>query len=127
MGLLWMKPARDQIDAEIVTDLDALESKAIGFKFQGRSYVLQPISTGKLLEIYGAFGKIDDLIKKNSITADEVLNSYTDLFSSVCPEMDRETVGKMNQAQAAALFALIFDAVTGRVGKEKKSPLIPKA
>jgi hypothetical protein len=119
----WNKPARQKKEIhpdDFVCDLDALESKAVFFKFKGQAFEIPPISTGKLLKVYASFMQVDALARKNVISADELIDTYTDLFSSVCPQVTREVVSQMTQAQAGALFALVFDTVSGRVGASKK-------
>lgn len=107
-------------EEDFVADLDALESRSVFFRFQNRTFEIPPVSTGKLMKVYGSFMRIDELAKKNVISADELIDSYTELFSSVCPEMTRDFVEKMTQAQAAALFTLVFETVSGRIGASKK-------
>lgn len=119
----WNKPARQEKEIreeDFVCDLDALESKTVYFRFKGQSFEIPPISTGKLLKVYASFMQVDAMARKNSITADELIDTYTELFSSVCPQVTREVVSQMTQAQAGALFTLVFDTVSGRVGASKK-------
>jgi len=119
----WNKPARQEKkirEDDFVADLDALDSRPVYFRFLGNIFEIPPIQTGQLLKTYAAFMKVDQLAKSNAISADKLIDTYTELFSSVCPEMTRDMVCKMSQAQAAALFTLVFDTVSGRVGASKK-------
>lgn len=119
----WNKPARQEKkirEEDFVCDLDALESQPVYFRFLGQGFAIPPISTGKLLKVYAAFMKVDALAKSNAIDADKLIDTYTELFSSVCPEITRDHVSKMTQAQAAALFTLVFETVSGRIGASKK-------
>jgi len=119
----WNKPARQEKkirEEDFVCDLDALDSRPVYFRFLGQSFEIPPISTGQLLKVYAAFMKVDLLAKSNAIDADKLIDTYTELFSSVCPEMTRDHVSKMTQAQAAALFTLVFETVSGRIGASKK-------
>jgi hypothetical protein len=119
----WNKPARQEKkvrEDDFVADLDALDSRPVFFRFLGQLFEIPPISTGKLLKVYAAFMKVDALAKQSAISADDLIDTYTELFSSVCPEVTKDVVSKMSQAQAAALFTLVFDTVSGRVGASKK-------
>lgn len=119
----WNKPARQEKkirEEDFVADLDALDSRPVYFRFLGRMFKIPPISTGQLLNVYAGFMKVDMLAKSNAIDADKLIDTYTELFSSMCPEITREIVSKMTQAQAAALYTLIFETVSGRIGASKK-------
>lgn len=121
---LWFKPTRDSVDkgVEVVTDLDALVSEDIAFRFQGKLWTIRPLSAGEAFVAWQNMSKFETLKKKESITFTEVLDFYYDLFKSVCPDIKREDVENMTQPQCAALLQLILDTVTGRVfvdGKKK--------
>jgi len=121
---LWnkFKPVRDKHvgDVEVVADLDALISDDIAFRFGGKTYKIKPLEAGEAFIVWQNLSKLEGLTKRDEVTFTEVLDFYTDLFSSVCPEIKRSDVEQMSQPQCAALLQLILDTVTGRVFSESK-------
>lgn len=115
---------KQEKNVEVVSDLDAIDSEPIGFRFQGRVHVIKPITAGQLLRVYEGFHQLDRLIASKEVTAEELVDSYAKLFGSVCETITRKDVEEMSQAQAGALFALVFDTVTGRSQAEKKKRMM---
>jgi hypothetical protein len=100
---------------EVVSDLDALVSEPIAFRFNGEVHEIKPVSTLELLSFTNAFAELQELNgRADSITVGELVDAYTSVISSVCPSITREHVESMTQAQVAALFQLVMDSVVGR-------------
>jgi hypothetical protein len=117
-----LKPARTQAlgTDSVVRDLDALIAESIPFRFKGKVYEIEPITTGNLLVILNKFAQFDKVAKKEGLTADALIDSYLEIFSAACPTITREDIAEMNQAQCAALFQLIFDSCTGKAQSERE-------
>ena len=125
-----LRPARSMNqEAVVVSDLDALVDTPVAFKFQGETHVINPLTAGEFLQVYEAFAKIEILVNEKNITAQEVVEAYTELFSSVCKTITKRHVEEMTQAQSAALFQLVLQSVTGKaqVEAQKKNPQIGRA
>lgn len=132
MSIFRLRPARASAEArgvEVVTDLDALVSRSVAFRFQGETFEIKPLTTGETLAAYNAFSKVDELAKKSRITGPEILDAYEAIFTTVCPSFKRRHLEKLMPSQLAALFNLVLETVTGRVYSreelQKKTPQQP--
>ena len=125
---LWknkLQPARDSQDesVDIITDLDALVSEDVAFRFQGKTYKIRPLSAGEAFIAWQNLAKLEDYKKKEGATYSDVLDFYSDLFGSVCPEITRDIVKEMTQTQCTALLHLVLDTITGKAFSESKKKL----
>lgn len=118
MKLLRLRPARPEQHVNVVRDLDSLASDNVGFRFGGKTHILRSIGVGELLQVYEAFGTVFKTAKDSKSTSGDVIDAYTELFSSLCDTITRKEVEQMTQAQAAALFQLVLDTVTGSAQAE---------
>lgn len=117
----------------VVRDLDALVSEPVGFRFNGQVHTIKPIEAGELLILHEKFAQIQRLAEQKDVTADELVDLYVEVFTSLSPTLTRADVEKMTQRQLTALFTLALDSVTGKVFSEvadrgeKKTPEIQTA
>lgn len=129
---IW--PARSKAlkdkDVEPVTDLDAIVAEKIPFRFQGKIHYIKPIALDEFLKFTNAQAQMSVILndKSSSITAQELANQYYKIISAVCDSITLEDILNMEQAQVAALYQLVLDAVTGQVdvgsdGKKKRKKL----
>jgi hypothetical protein len=98
-------------------------SKSIGFRLNGEVYEIRPIDVSTFFKVSNSLAKMDMLKSKEKIGQDELLNSYAEIFSLVCPEIKREMLDNMTHGQIGALFNLILECIMGKaqVDAEKKS------
>lgn len=125
MSLFRITPKKP-IEVEIVSDLDRLISKPIGFKLHGKNHAIKPMSTEHFLVVSNELGKIDAMMKKARVTdiaQDEIVEKYFKMFSSCVDTLEKDDLNKMTYPQIAALFQLILDCVNGKaqVESEKKN------
>jgi hypothetical protein len=64
---------------------------------------------------------MDALRKQEKISAGELLTAYAEVIGAMCPEITKDHINCMTQAQVGALFQLVLDCISGRVGSEKKN------
>lgn len=124
MGLFGLKPARETAKAAVViADLDKLIAEPIAFRFDGKTHLINPISTKEFFRVTANLAKMDELKAKSEVSAEELIDAYTNLISSVCETIGRKEIENMTQAQVGALFQLVLDCVTGKAqaGTEKKN------
>lgn len=123
-----IKPTRDESKPmELYADLDAIIAEPIYFKLHGKRHAIKAISTKEFFKVSTALANVWDLTDKNQITAKELVDRYTELFSSICSTITREDIENMEQAQAVGLLQLVMDAMTGKAhvaDYEKKKTLI---
>jgi len=112
MSLLNFKKRESQV--ELVSDLDAMIAKPVGFRLHGRIHEIKPIALEEFYKFANAWTKIMSWKEADSIKPDEYLDGLTALFASVCPTIHRQDVERLTQAQAAGLFELIIESVTGK-------------
>lgn len=117
-----MKPARQEAykDAIIVSDLDKLIAKTVGFVWNGKTHYIRPISVVEFLATSEALAKMDRLQKEKKVTFDEIVDAYEQLITSVCDSITRADILKMTQAQVGALVNLVIQTVTGKVHADEK-------
>lgn len=115
------KPARSAaagVDS-VVRDLDALIAEPIPFRFSGEVHFIEPITTASLLILLDKFARFDKIARDKALSVEHLVDSYLEIFSAACPTIKKHHVENMNQAQASALFQLIFDSCTGRAQSER--------
>lgn len=123
MSLFSLKQKVQESNAAVVSDLDALVSEPVAFRFQGRIHEIKPISTLELLKFTNAFSGLQELSgKSDQITVSELVEAYTEVISSVCPTITKVHVENMTQSQVSALFQLVMDSVVGRA---HVGPVVP--
>lgn len=123
---LW--PARTnqkKSDVEVVTDLDAMLSEPVPFRFNKKVHYLKPVELGAFLKFTNARIALTEEKKDGSpLTKDELVKRYHDVISSVCDSISYEDIYHMSQTQVAALYQLVIDMITGQVdlgdGKKKR-------
>jgi hypothetical protein len=99
---------------EVVSDLDALISAPVAFKFQDRTWKIKEIDTEQFLLLTENFARLDKLRTQKKITVEDLSKAYADLICDACPQMTPKVVMNMTQAQVGALLQLIIDTVTGK-------------
>lgn len=111
---------------EVVSDLDALVSKPVGFRLHGRTHKIPPLKNLDFMRAVNAFAGVDLLRAKDQITDIELLEAYERVFAIMCPTVTRKQLEEMEQSQVAALFNLCCETVMGKaqVRAEKKTPKI---
>lgn len=123
---LWPARTKSKVDVP-VTDLDAIVSESVPFRFQGRIHELKPISLAEYLKFLNAMTEMNaafqDKEAATPMTARDLAAKYHAVISAVCDSITLDDVMKMEQAQVAALYQLVIDQVTGQVdqGDGKKN------
>ena len=118
------KPARDKHE-DPVSDLDALESKSVTFRFQGVIHTFKPINTQTYFYIANAMDRLGALANKKELLTKDLVDAYTELFASCCDTIRRKQVGEMNLPQISALLQLLMDHSSGRVNPGPFEPSDP--
>lgn len=111
---------------DIVSDLDKMIAEPLAFKLHGRVHKIEPISVKEFYAYSNALARLNVLRDSKSIEKEDLVDAYFELYKSVISTIKLQDVEDMTQAQAAALFQLIIDVVTGRAyapDEEKKKPL----
>lgn len=114
---LW--PARSNKVTEAqgpITDLDAIVSTPVTFRYKGRIHTLKPMTVEEFLRFTSAQSVLLDTIKDDAkITPQELANRYHAVIASVCDSITVDDIMGMEQVQVAALYQLVIDLVTGQV------------
>ncbi len=122
---LWKWKGR-RAEVEVVTDLDAILTREVAFRFQGRTYLIPPMPVSQFLQATGALAKCDLLRKKEEVSKDELLDAYHAVFQAVVKGgVKRDVLEKMSVQQIAALYNLVLEQIMGKafLDGEKKSPV----
>lgn len=114
---LW--PTREaHKTSDIVMDLDDLIASPVAFVFKGKTHYIKPLTTKEFFSATNELSKMLELGKKKTVSADELVTVYANLFASVCSTIGRREVEQMQQSQVSALFQLILDRVQGKKPKD---------
>lgn len=122
---LW--PARSKASIGPVTDLDAIVSESVTFRFKGKVHNLKPISLAEYLKFINAMAEMNKAFEekdKSPLTAKDLASKYHAVIAAVCDTITLDDILSMEQAQVAALYQLVIDQITGQVdhgdGKKKR-------
>lgn len=123
-------PARDNArvdDVEVFSDLDAMLTESISFRFCGRIHKIDPITTQKFAEFVDAQSRLDELSKTGKMTPTECIDACFKVIQSVIPSITLEDIEKAQQHQVVAIFEMIRKTITGEIyEEEKKKTLLPQ-
>lgn len=115
------KPAREKAKQEesqvrLVSDLDSLTDEPFGFRFGGTLYRVKNLGIKDYDEIFRRADLIRAVENKVGAPWSDIIDSWFYLLDFCCYDMSKETVSKMNMKQLVAIFAMIHDSITGRIG-----------
>lgn len=108
----------------LVADLDKLIAEPVPFRWNGSIHFIKPISTKEFLSISEGLATLDKLRRAEQVTAEELLDGYSKVFSAACETIGRKEIEQMTQAQIGALYQLILDTITGKSHGEEKKTLV---
>lgn len=97
----------------VLTDLDAILTQSVSFRLHGRVFEIVPVSTERFLLYSQKLSKFFSLKDKEGLSADELIDGYHEVISSLVPDVTRKDIADMTQSQIGALFQLVIDTVTG--------------
>jgi hypothetical protein len=129
--LFKLKPVRKEIPEQVtmLADLDKIITRRYGFHFNGKPYILKPVSLEEFASVSVVLVEIAGLNSKKAagvvISKDEVVDLYFRFINAVCPQFKRTDVEAMTVAQIGAVTQLIVDVVMGRAD-EKKNTINPE-
>jgi len=119
IGISWPKKkasAKEQPDVAPVADLDAIIADPIPFRFKGKIHYIKPIELGEFMKFANAQVELSKSSEVDSLlTAEMLAKRYHKVVSSVCDSISLDDIMEMSQAQIAALYQLVVDAITGQV------------
>lgn len=123
MGAFQFKPVRSQSQPLVITDLDALISKPIAFKFQGEIFTVKPVDTGTYLKVADGLGQLQALTSQDqaNVKREDIDQAYFNLLSNLCDDLKISHIQKMTVAQINALLRLIVRHLTGETEKYMQS------
>lgn len=128
--LTKIMPARTAHEpVRVVADLDSLIAQPVGFRFKGRVFQIQPVTTRQFMQLADVLGEIqkvtDEQKAGKKIHDEEVYEMYHKYISVLCPEFTLDMLKSMTLVQVGAVMALIMKHATGMtddVEKKKMSP-----
>lgn len=111
-------PARQKPAVKVIADLDSIVSQPIGFRFMGKDYVIEPVTTEKFMQIAGALERMQNIAKEHAenkgITQEDVYESYHDFIKSLCPKITVKDLRSMALPQLHAVINLMIRHITGQ-------------
>lgn len=107
-----LKARRDQ-NVNVVSDLDAMVASPVPFRVHKKVHYIKPISVIEFYKFTNALAGLQNSKNLESITADDLVELYFELFHSICDTITHEDVARLSSSQLAALLKLAVDSVTG--------------
>lgn len=100
----------------VVTNLDAIKSRTIGFRFNGKIHKIKPLPVDKYIEATFAMAGIADIVanKKKLKSESQLLDAYEGIFSILCPSVTRADLNNMSVQQIGALYNTVLEQIMGR-------------
>lgn len=106
-------------DVKIVADFDKIVGAPIPFRVLGQTHFLKPINMKEFVLSADAMASVMDRLNNpqamKDVTIKDLLFMYHKVISSVCDTITMKHIEKMSQAQARAVFQLVYDHITGRI------------
>lgn len=113
-------------DFVVVTNLDAIKTRTVGFRFNGKVHKIRPLSIEKYAEATAAMAAIGELVmsKKRIKSEAQLMDAYEAIFSVICPTVKRADLEDMSVQQIGALYNTVLEHIMGRdqFEAQKKSP-----
>lgn len=128
MGVLHkLMPSRDaHRSVKMIADFDDLISQKIGFKYLGRMYVIEPMTTYNFMLATKALQDLQTTLNSRTDEAfqeDQVYEVYHKFISTLCPEITYADIRKGTISQLHGLLNLMVRHITGQTNEEmEKSP-----
>jgi hypothetical protein len=123
MGILHkLMPTRDdRRSTKLIADLDDLISQPIGFKYLGKSYIVEPMTTHNFMLVTRALHELEGILKtkeQQEFHEDEIYEAYFNFVSSLCPQMTLSDIKKAKIPQLHALLNLMVRHISGQTAPD---------
>src|SRR5689334_17326762 len=102
-----------------IADLDKINNRKYYFSLHGVDHEVCPPSMGDWFEIVNSNQNLWSLKDREKLTTDEVVDSYFELLSKMCPTLTKDDIRKSKQWQLTALWQIGVDMMNGY--EEKKT------
>lgn len=109
-------PSAEKYD--VVLDLDQILATPKAFTFQGEDFIIRAIEVEEFMKVTQALAHLDALKAEKSITNEQLVDAYTELFGSVCSKFKRRHIESMTLSQVGALFNFVLKCISGEAFKE---------
>jgi hypothetical protein len=114
-----------------VYDLDKIQTHTVVVRVLGKEFKIRPLTPAQFFEYMRAYSNFLALSQEEKISPEALRDGYFSVFSSAVEGLTKADVDRMSQQQAAVLFGIILDSVTGKAqdpeGLKKKPKLSPSA
>lgn len=112
----------------LIADLDALVSESVGFRLNGKTYVLKPVTAEELMKMEVARLKLITMVQARGeaplLPNDEVYERYFEFINCIVdPLITIQEIMSMSVVQLNAVINLVFRQLAGDSSLyEKKNP-----
>jgi len=112
-------PTRHQFSEEgVYANLDQLIAEPLPFRVHGKVHILKPVTTEEFYFLTNALSRLYTLRdQEKGVKADELIEAYFQVVSSICSTITRKDIEDMTQPQIGALYSLVLEHATGRSQK----------
>lgn len=114
-------PTRDSRSTKLIADLDDLISQPIGFRYLGKEYVIEPMTTRNFITVTKALGELEAILKRQEggeLNEDEIYDAYFLFVSSLCKKISLSDIRKATVSQLHALLNLLMQHITGQTASQ---------
>lgn len=123
MGVLHkLMPARDaHQNVKMIVDLDDLIVQKIGFKYLGKMYVIEPMTTYNFMLATKSLQDLQNTLQSRTDQAfqeDEIYVVYHQFISTLCPAITLSEIRQGTIAQLHGLLNLMIRHISGQTNSE---------
>lgn len=120
MGLIQkLMPSRSEhTPVKVIADLDALISQPIGFKYLGKDFIIDPMTTENFIQITKALHDMEVALKADGMDQDAIYLTYYNFIHALCKSITLSDIKKAALPQLHALMALLIKHIKGETGQE---------
>lgn len=121
-------------NVKLVCDFDSLLSATVGFKFEGKTYIVNALDLENYMQVTLAYKNLTEMIQSRAdgqvLTSDDVYQKYYDLVHPLCPTFSYESLKRLPFAMLNHLMNIMLRQVAGdpelfSKTDEKKNSLNP--
>lgn len=109
-----LKSLKTENEPVVFYDLDKIVAETTVFRLHGKIFKIKPLTAIQFFQYTQAYSAFRALSEKENLSKEDLADGYFNVFSTVCDSITPDDIQKCSQQQAAVIFGVILDAVTGK-------------
>lgn len=113
-------PTRAARSPKLIADLDDLISQPIGFRYLGKEYTLEPMTTRNFMSVTRALDDLKMILSSQEgvLNEEAIYDAYYVFVSSLCRKISLSDIKKATVSQLHALLNLLIQHITGQTASQ---------